>query len=116
MSTNGRGVVAWDKTIFCLQTSQESLALEKKVKKEVQKLIKQGVIECIPANECALWISPAGFVAKDKKEEKLHLVCDLRNLARHKLEFGWEVDFAGTHIGGKDGFRPTTANQPTSQY
>merc|ERR1711873_342282 len=30
-------------------------------------------------------------------------------LARHKLEFGREVDFAGTHIGGKDGFRPTTA-------
>ena len=30
-------------------------------------------------------------------------------LARHKLEFGCEVDFAGTHIGGKEGFRPTTA-------
>ena len=30
-------------------------------------------------------------------------------LAQHKLEFGREVDFAGTHIGGKDGFRPTTA-------
>ena len=46
----------------------------------MQKLIKQGVIERIPANECALWISPARFVAKDKKEEKLRLVCDLRNL------------------------------------
>ena len=46
----------------------------------MQKLIKQGVIERIPANECALWISPAGFVAKDEKEEKLRLVCDLRNL------------------------------------
>ena len=30
-------------------------------------------------------------------------------LARHKLEFGQEVNFTGTHIGGKDGFRPTTA-------
>ena len=30
-------------------------------------------------------------------------------LARHKLEFGREVDFAGTHIGGPEGFRPTTA-------
>ena len=29
-------------------------------------------------------------------------------LARHKLEFGREVDFAGTHIGGPEGFRPTT--------
>ena len=50
------------------------------MKKEVQKLIKQGVIEHIPANEAAQWISPAGFVAKDEKEEKLCLVCDLRNL------------------------------------
>ena len=69
MSTNGRGIVAWDKTIFCSQPLQDSLALEEKVKKEVQKLIKQGIIERIPANECALWISPAGFVAKDEKEE-----------------------------------------------
>ena len=30
-------------------------------------------------------------------------------MARHKLEFGREVDFAGTHIGGQEGFRPTTA-------
>ena len=30
-------------------------------------------------------------------------------LARHKLEFRREVDFAGTHIGGPKGFRPTTA-------
>ena len=30
-------------------------------------------------------------------------------LARHKLEFRREVDFAGTHIGGPEGFRPTTA-------
>ena len=30
-------------------------------------------------------------------------------LARHKLEFGREIDFAGTHIGGLEGFRPTTA-------
>ena len=30
-------------------------------------------------------------------------------LVRHKLEFGREVDFVGTHIGGPEGFRPTTA-------
>ena len=30
-------------------------------------------------------------------------------LTRHKLEFIREVDFAGTHIGGPEGFRPTTA-------
>ena len=29
-------------------------------------------------------------------------------LARHKLEFGMEVNFAGTHIGGPDGYRLTT--------
>ena len=28
-------------------------------------------------------------------------------LARHKLEFGLEVDFAGTHIGGPEGYHPT---------
>ena len=80
MPTNGRGIVAKDKTIFCLQTSQESLTLERKSEKRGAKLIKQGVIERIPANKCGLWISPAGFVAKDKKEEKLRLMCDLRNL------------------------------------
>ncbi len=30
-------------------------------------------------------------------------------LARHKLEFGKEINFAGTHLGGPDGYRPTTA-------
>ena len=30
-------------------------------------------------------------------------------LARHKLEFEKEIDFTGTHIGGPDGYRPTTA-------
>ena len=30
-------------------------------------------------------------------------------LARHKLEAGPEVDFAGIHIGGPQGFRPTQA-------
>ena len=30
-------------------------------------------------------------------------------LARHKLEFGKEINFASTHIGGPDGYRPTTA-------
>ena len=30
-------------------------------------------------------------------------------LARHKLEFSTEVNFACTHIGGPEGYRPTTA-------
>ena len=34
----------------------------------------------MPSNETAQWISPAGFVSKDEKEEKLRLVCDLREL------------------------------------
>ena len=38
------------------------------------------MIKRIPANEAAQWISPTGFVAKDKKEEKLRLVCNLRQL------------------------------------
>ena len=38
------------------------------------------MIERIPAKEAAQWISPAGFVAKDEKEEKLRLVCNLRQL------------------------------------
>merc|ERR1711867_197530 len=29
-------------------------------------------------------------------------------LSRHKLEFGKEIDFAGTHLGGPDGYPPTT--------
>ena len=196
-------------------------------------MVKAGVIERVPPYEAAAWISPAQFIAKDTKEEKLRLVCDLRQLnkgvkpdcsvfptpseimmsvnpaskyfvkldmlqgyhqiplsdksrnllcfeledgfyrytrapmgytgsshyfnkviqklmediggihieiddllckaekmedvlqilrkvltrcrekniklARHKLEFGKEIDFAGTHLGGPDGYRPTTA-------
>ena len=30
-------------------------------------------------------------------------------LARHKLEFGKQIDFAGTHIRGPEGYCPTTA-------
>ena len=30
-------------------------------------------------------------------------------LARLKLEFGKEIDFAGTYLGGPEGYRPTTA-------
>ena len=51
-----------------------------KVKKEVKKLITARIIEGIPANEQAQWISPAGFIAKDKKEEKLRFICNLRQL------------------------------------
>ena len=30
-------------------------------------------------------------------------------LARHKLELGTEIDFSGTHIGGAEGYQPTTS-------
>ena len=44
---------------------------------------------------------------------KVLIRCRERNikLARHKLEFSTEVDFAGTHIGGPEGYRPTTAKK-----
>ena len=42
---------------------------------------------------------------------KVLIRCREKNikLARHKLEFGKEIDFTGTHIGGPDGYRPTMA-------
>ena len=52
------------------------------MKKEVKKLVKAGIIEWVPANESAAWISPAGFVTKDAKKEKLRLICDLCQLNR----------------------------------
>ena len=36
----------------------------------------------MPSNETAQWISPVGFIAKDKKEEKLRLICNLRELKK----------------------------------
>merc|ERR1711867_220020 len=37
--------------------------------------------------------------------------CRLKNikLARHKIEFGTEIEYAGVHLGGPEGYRPTTA-------
>ena len=66
------------KPFFTRKPRKTLLHWGEKVKKEVKKLIKAGVIERIPANKSAAWISPAGFVAKDEKEEKLRLVCNLR--------------------------------------
>ena len=68
------------KPFYARKPRKTPLHWAEKVKKEVKKLIKAGIIERIPANESAAWISPAGFVAKDDKEEKLRLVCDLRQL------------------------------------
>ena len=68
------------KPFFARRPRKNPLHWKEKVKKEVQKQIKQGVIEQIQANKVAQWMSPAGFVAKDKKEEKSYHVCDLRNL------------------------------------
>ena len=62
------------KLFFARRPIKNPLHWKEKVKKEVQKLIKQGVIECIPANEAAQWISPAGFIAKDDKEEN-YVLC-----------------------------------------
>ena len=68
------------KPFFARKPRKTPLHWADKVKKEIKKLIKAGIIERIPANESAAWISPAGFMAKDEKEEKLRLICDLRQL------------------------------------
>ena len=68
------------KPFFMRKPRKTPLHWGEKVKKEVKKLLKSSVIKRIPANEAAQWISPTGFVAKDEKEEKLRLVCDLRHL------------------------------------
>ena len=65
---------------LCEKTKENSTPLGGESQQGGQKLLKAGVIERIPANEAAQWISPAGFIAKDKKEEKLRLVCDLGQL------------------------------------
>merc|ERR1711895_212164 len=78
------------KPFFARKPRKTPLHWAEKVKKEVKKLIKAGIIEQIPANELAAWISPAGFVAKDKKEEKLRLVWDL-----HQLYKGVKPDKVG---------------------
>ena len=69
ITPDGLETPAGNKTVFCQKTNKKPLHWAEKVKKEVQKLIKQGIIERILANEAAQWISPAGFVAKDKREE-----------------------------------------------
>ena len=68
------------KPFFARKPRKTPLHWGEKVKKEVKKLLKAGVIERISVNESTQWISPAGFVAKDEKEEKLRLVCDLCQL------------------------------------
>ena len=73
-------LIAGTKLFFARRPRRFPLHWAEKVKKETQKLIKAGIIEKMPSNKSARWISPAGFVAKDEKEEKLHLICDLREL------------------------------------
>merc|ERR1712240_828817 len=68
------------KPFFARNPKKNPLHWAGKVKKEVKKLVKAGVIERVPPNEAAAWISPAQFIAKDTKEEKLRLVCDLHQL------------------------------------
>merc|ERR1712101_47912 len=71
------------KPFFARKPRKTPLHWADKVKKEIKKLIKAGIIERIPANKSAAWISPAGSVAKDEKEEKLRLICDLRQLNKN---------------------------------
>ena len=80
MPTDGRQASKWNKTLLCQEAKENSTTLGRKGEKRSQEANQGGVIERIPAKESALWISPAGFVAKDEKEEKLRLVCDLRQL------------------------------------
>ena len=75
------------KPFFARKPRKTPLNWGEKVKKEIKKLLKSGVIERIPANEATQWISPIRFVAKDEKEEKLRLVCDLRQLNK-----AWKSD------------------------
>ena len=68
------------KPFYATRPRRFPLHWSERIKKETQKLIKAGIIEKMPNDEKSKWISPAGFVAKDPKEEKLCLVCDLREL------------------------------------
>ena len=73
-------LIGGTKPFFARRPRKNPLHWDEKIKKEVKKLLKEGVIEKVPSNETAQWISPAGFVSKDEKEEKLRLICDLREL------------------------------------
>ena len=80
MSTDGRWASKWFQTLLHQKTKEDSITLGRESEKRGQETHQGGVIKLIPANESPAWISPAGFVAKDEKEEKLRLVCDLRQL------------------------------------
>ena len=64
---------------FAKRPRQSPLHWKDKIEEEKKKLIREGVIQRV-VGEQPLWVSPAGFVAKDKTEEKLRLVCDLYEL------------------------------------
>ena len=66
------------KPFFAQRLRKNPLHWEDKIKREVKKLLPAGIIEKVPSKETAQWISPAGFVSKDDKKEKLRLICDLR--------------------------------------
>ena len=46
-------------------------------------MIKQGIIERVPADDPPGWISPAGWVPKDPEEKKLRLVFDAKELNKN---------------------------------
>ena len=56
------------KPCFARKPRKTPLHWAENVKKEFKKLMKASIIE------------NAGFVAKDEKEEKLRLICNIRNL------------------------------------
>ena len=68
------------KPFFTRKPRKTPLYWADKFKKEIKKLMNAGIIKHILANKQALWISPAGFVAKDEKEENFRLICDLCQL------------------------------------
>ena len=68
-------------TIFCSETTEITSSLaEKDIKVEISKLVKAGIIQKMPPDVAAKWSSPAGFMAKDPREERLRLVFDARML------------------------------------
>ena len=56
-------LIAGKKPSYARRPRRFTLHWAEKVKKETQTLIWAGIIEKMPKNESARWISPAGFVA-----------------------------------------------------
>ena len=66
-------LVPGTKPFYARRPWKNPLHCADKTKKDVQKLLKAGIIERMPSNEQAAWISLAGFIAKGEKEEKIEV-------------------------------------------